>query len=161
MSSRRGQLFTSDFAISAFVFVILLNIGVFTYNMAYEQQDRFGPQDRMQQAASQAASLLVRTPGYPDNWTAGDVDIIGLAEPDHVVQDAKVQELQSLSYGELLRGTGTEAFQVHVNITAGSYNETAGNVPVNATDIVTARRSVLVNATNVFQRGTLTVTVWR
>lgn len=159
--STKGQVFSTDFLISAFVFIVLLNIAAFTYNLAYEQQSRLDRQRVMDRKAFNIASLMVRTPGYPSNWTNETVRIVGLSEPDHVVQDAKVQELKEMTPAERERVMDLDASEFFLNISAGSYAETAGAPPSDADTVVVDRRSVIVNATNLLDRGTLTVILWR
>lgn len=159
--SRSGQLFTTDFVISAFVFVVLLNLAVFTWNMAYDQQDRFTRQDVMQRKAFHVASILVRTPGYPDNWTTSTVELVGLADPDHVVQDGKVSKMAALDYSRLRALLDVIPSEIHVTVNATGYTREVGNAPPeNPSDLVVERRAVLVdNGTTT--RGTLKVILWQ
>ncbi len=159
--SRSGQLFTSDFVISAFVFIILLNLAVFTWNMAYDRQDRFTEEDLMQRKAFHITSILVRTPGYPDDWTTSTVELIGLAEPDHVIQDAKVDEAAALDYDRMRALMDTIPFHVHITLNATGYVRTLGNAPpAEPEDLVVERRAVLVeNGTTT--RGTVEVVLWQ
>ncbi len=162
-------MFTSDFVISMFVFLMMVNVTYLMWIEAHEQQERLDTEQVMQQKAYHIASLLVRTPGYPANWTNETVAIIGLAEPDHVLQDAKMQELDDMRTTDIASTMGLDSqTNVLINVT----NET-GTMQVNGRDLIWGtppadpdsltgeQRSVLVNATNLYQRGTLHVQLWR
>lgn len=167
--STKGQVFSTDFILSAFVFVIILNVAYLMWTHAHEQQDQLTAEKVMQQESYYIASLLVRTPGYPPDWTAGNVDILGLADPDHVLQDAKMDELDLMTDDDIRSALGlSSTMNIVINVT----NETStmhvdgrdlvwGTAPVDADTVSTAKRSVLVNATALYQRGTVEVVLWQ
>lgn len=161
MSNRTGQLFTTDFVISAFVFIILLNVAVFSWNLAYDRQDRFAQEDVMQRKAFHAASLMVRTPGYPADWTPSTVAVIGLADPDHVVQEAKMDELAAMDVSTLRATLDIIPSYIQVTLNTSTTTRQVGTAPVNASDLVVERRSILYNGTNGTERGTLEVILWQ
>ncbi|MFB6166850.1 MAG: hypothetical protein ABEJ62_01150 [Candidatus Nanohaloarchaea archaeon] len=158
--SRRGQMFSTDFVASAFVFLVILNIAFFTWNTAYEQQSRFMEEKAMRQEAFHLASLMVRTPGYPEDWNSTNVEIVGLAEPDHVIQDPKVQEMKDVGYSDLRAVMGLERTEFFLNVTTPSYSGTVGKPPTGAGDIVVEERAVIVNSSNLFERGRLRLLLW-
>lgn len=166
---RDGQIFTSDFIISIFLFLVLVSVAYMMWVEAHNQQNQLSAERVLQQQSYHTTSMLVRTPGYPTNWTAGDVDIIGLADPDHVLQDAKMRELDMMSTEDTRQGLGLSGntnFLINVTNATGTMRTDGrdlvwGEAPDDAEDIATVERSVLVNATNLYQRGTLHVLLWR
>lgn len=157
---REGQVFSTDFIGSAFIFIILLNIGFMAWNTAYDQQSRFTEQKMMRQEAFQTSRLLVRTPGHPPNWTSSDVKIVGLAEPDHVIQESKLEELDSMGYDQARAALGLGRTEFLLNVTSESYEKSIGLEPSNPENLVVEDYPVLVNTTNVFERGRLRLVLW-
>lgn len=156
---RDGQLFSSDFIISAFIFIVLLNVAMIAWQIAYERQARFSEQEVMRQDAFQLANLLVRTPGYPADWNRSTVALLGLASPDHTIQPDKVQEMQAIPYEDLVGIADVDPNDLFINITGSNYSATVGESPSTPETVVVERRSVLINATPL-QRGTMEVVVW-
>ncbi len=168
-SNRIGQIFTTDFVISIFLFLVLVNASYLLWIEAHNQQTGLSEERLLQQQSHHSASILARTPGYPANWTVDDVKIIGLAEPDHVLQEQKMIQLNDMSTDEIRQGLG---YSSETNFVINVTNETGtmqaegnefvwGTPPTDADDIATAERPVLVNATNLYQRGTLHILLWR
>lgn len=167
-SKRRGQVFSTDFIISAFVFIILLNVAFMAWTEAYSQQHRLSQERLLQQQSSYLASLLSRTPGYPQDWNASTVKVLGLADPNHVIQETKLEELGAMTENEIQEAMNVAGSEFSINITNASGTMLIdgsrlewGAVPTDADTVAVARRSVLVNATNLYQRGTLEVVLWR
>lgn len=112
-------MFTSDFVVSMVVFLTVMNLGFFALYQSTAGESQFNEQKRMARQAYQTADLLVRTPGYPADWNRSTVQIVGLAEPDHVVQAEKLLELKRTDqdvFRSRSRLAGTEFFlDVRVN----------------------------------------------
>lgn len=168
MSIRRGQVFSTDLILSAFIFVVILNVSYLMWTETHEQQNVLTPEKIMQQEASFIASFLVRTPGYPDDWASGTVEILGLAQPDHVIQDAKLDELDTMTEAQIQDAMGISGTSFLINITNTSRTMHVvgrdliwGTPPTNADSIAFEERSVIVNATNTFEQGRLEVILWR
>lgn len=70
----------------------------------------------MQQDALYTARLLTRTPGYPTNWTADTVQILGLADPDHVLQEQKIRALDTMSHREIQAALDLPQSNVSLNV---------------------------------------------
>lgn len=158
--SRSGQVFSTDFIGSAFIFILLLNIGFLAWTTAYDQQSRFSEQEMMRQEAFQTARLLVRTPGYPSEWTSSTVEVVGLAEPDHVIQQSKVDELDSMTYSKARAALKLGMTDFVLNITSENYHTSIGMEPSDPENLVVEEYPVIVNTTNVFERGTLRLVLW-
>ncbi len=169
----KGQMFSSDFVVSMLVFMGVLGMGVFALNEAMVGQSRFNEHNRMVREAYRTSDLLVRTPGYPDDWTAANVQIVGFAESNHVLENEKLDEFASVSTYKEQKGA-LELSQWEFNMTV-RVNDSVATIdtetglldlsfgrPVwdNATDVAAARRSVVVNTTDGRKPGTLEVVVW-
>lgn len=169
----KGQLFSSDFVVSMMVFMGILGLGVFALNEAVSGQTRFNEHNRMVKEAYRTSDLLVRTPGYPEGWTSSNVQIVGLAESNHVLENAKLQEFENIPTYEEKKGV-LELSQWEFNMTVrvngsvatvrtatGLLDPSFGRpVWANATDVAPAKRSVVVNTTDGMTPGTLEVVVW-
>lgn len=169
MSIRPGQIFTTDFVLSAFVFFVMVNVTYLMWIEMHQQQNVLAEEKVLQEQVYHVTSLLVRTPGYPPDWTAGNVEILGLASPDHVIQDAKLDELDAMTDADIKQAMGiTQSTQFLLNVTNATQTMHVdgrdlvwGSAPSGADTIVVAERAVIVNATDVYRRGTLRVILWR
>lgn len=112
-------MFTSDLAASAFVFLLIVNISLLTWNLAYSNQTAFNEERDLRERVVRVSDLLVRTPGYPSNWTAETVDVIGLVSIDHVLDNRKLLQFRNMSYTmqrDLLRADSNDVYvQVREN----------------------------------------------
>lgn len=117
MSTRTGQMFTTDMLVSAFVFIVILNVSYMAINEAYSQQDSFSKERIMQQQSSYIANLLVRTAGYPDGWTAENTSILGISDPDHTIQQRLLRELNTLNRSTFRRVLDLSDTNASINVT--------------------------------------------
>lgn len=121
---RSGQLFTSDFIISAALFMSVLGTVFYGVNATIDQQAQQNHRTVLQRSASQITDLLVRTPGYPSNWTVDTVQVLGLAREDHIIEPEKFMRMRELGYDRfqaMMRlGRGTAVVNITVNGSAVS-----------------------------------------
>lgn len=85
-------------AASIVVFLLIVNISLITWNVAERNTVMFTEERDMRDRASRIVSLISRTSGHPENWNASDVEIVGVADPSHIVQEDKLNELEKMSY---------------------------------------------------------------
>ncbi|MDY6766188.1 MAG: hypothetical protein SVW77_02365 [Candidatus Nanohaloarchaea archaeon] len=173
--SRNGQIFTIDMVASILVFMLIVNLSLITWNLAQRNSVMFNEDRALRDRAERIADLLVRGPGVPENWTADTVELVGLADPDHVLSNEKLDEFDALSYQEqtdLLRTRGSD---VHLNVsTNGSTVEVdtdsgtltaAFGTPAaaDAETVAVSERRVLVNTSNTegYEDAVLELVLWR
>ena len=63
----------------------------------YDRSLYFSEQTLMKEKLFQITDLMIRTPGYPSNWTSQNVKIIGFSSEDHILQKNKIESFLNMS----------------------------------------------------------------
>lgn len=158
---KKGQIFSTDaiFALITFSVVVIMSFSLI--NTQISKSVNIELQNQMNEKAFEIADFLVRTPGYPDNWTSSNVKLVGLASPDHVLQIAKLSQLNNISYTDLGTDLKARPYNFLINISSSGYNYSKGLVwNSSASKIVVVERSVLINTSFGLERGILRVYLW-
>lgn len=121
-------MFTSDFLASIIIFFTVLNLGMFALHQSVTSQTRFNQQTRMVQQAYQTAGLLIRTPGYPADWNSTNVQVVGLADPNHVIQPAKLLRLKRLDFATFRSQTRLAGSNFFLTVTVNGSLVSVGGV---------------------------------
>jgi len=124
----KGQMFTTDFVASMIIFLMVLNLGLFALNESTQGQTRFNEENRMLRQAYQTSDLLVRTPGHPTDWNHSTVQIVGLADSNHILDPTKLSEFAMIySYRQQRQELGVLPYEFRIAIESnGSILEIAG-----------------------------------
>lgn len=108
---RKGQIFTSDFSASIFIFFIIVSVAFMSWNMAVNKVNEFDDYGLMQEKSQHVSDILIRTPGYPLDWNSTSVGIIGLSTQDqHVLDPHKLSELKLMDYDSMKSGLGISRY---------------------------------------------------
>lgn len=89
-----------DFMFGLFIFIIILGYltAVWTLNLSTIENNYVF--DDMQRLAFQTTDLLIKSEGAPGNWEEiadiNDVNVIGLAESDRVINEQKLNRFKNL-----------------------------------------------------------------
>ncbi|MFB6294742.1 MAG: hypothetical protein ABEI97_03205 [Candidatus Nanohaloarchaea archaeon] len=172
---RSGQLFTMDMVASLLVFVLIANLSLITWNLAQRNAVMLNEDRALRDRAGRIADLLVRGPGYPSDWTASTVQVVGLTRPDHVISPEKMAEFDALTYQEqkeLLRTRASDFFlNVSRNGSTATVDTDTGELALSfgtpaaadAETVAVAERQVLVNATQTqgYSPAVLELVLWR
>ncbi|MFH1447668.1 MAG: hypothetical protein ABIG39_02290 [Candidatus Micrarchaeota archaeon] len=95
---KKGQIFTIDFVISLAVFVTIL-ITIITLWMGIDLHIKEIESRREMHLISIAISdALIRSPGYPADWNETNVQSIGIAKGEYVLDIHKIIALMNLEY---------------------------------------------------------------
>ncbi len=150
----RAQIWSMDFLMSAFIFLITLGMMVFAWNYTSTrilQQNEAGPADNTLIMVSDA---LVRTQGVPEDWNQSTVTSVGLASRDNVLNATKVDMFINMSYEYMKTLLGLERYDFHFSVkhlngsvmqnTKGQ-NLTAGKYPQDSELVVPIQRYVMYN----------------
>lgn len=116
--SRDGQLFTTDLVISSAIFLLMVNIALLTWNVAYQNKTFMTEERGMRNDVVRATDLLVRTEGYPSNWTDETVEIAGFSNRDHLIDNQKLKEFHQMDYAsqrEAVRATEND-FSIEITV---------------------------------------------
>ena len=152
----RGQVWSTDFVISAVIFLLALALVVFAWNyssLRISQQNELVPAESTLIMVSDA---LIRTPGIPQDWNITSVTSIGLASDENVLDTDKLDMFINMSYEYSKSILGLERYHyyfrlLHLNgsVIQNQYgqNLTAGQYPNGSVLTVPIQRHVLYNST--------------
>lgn len=172
--NRNGQMFASDLVASVIVFFFIVNLSLIIWNMAYENKTKFNEVRQLRERVVRTADILVRTPGYPQDWDETSVELAGFVTEDHVLDNEKLRSFNDTSYADqkdAIRSTPNE-FYLTVRsdgsiITLSEPSEPDMDLEfgeeqdASTTTAVTSKRSVLLNTSNQLERATLKLVFWR
>lgn len=172
--SRNGQMFASDLVASVVVFFFIVNFSLLIWNLAYDTKTAFSEERQLRERVVRTSDLLVRTPGYPQNWTEDTVKLAGFATQDHVLSTDKLRSFNDTADDTQRRALRAQGNQYHLTVTVGGsvavLQESGkpdlplefGNASVAmAESAAVNKRSVLVNTSGTIERGTLKLVFWR
>lgn len=96
---QKGQGILIDIMMALFIFIVILGYltTVWTMNLSTIESNYLS--DDMQRLAFQTTDLLVRTSGTPNNWETmviDDVNTIGLATSDRILDEQKLNRFKNL-----------------------------------------------------------------
>jgi len=166
----KGQLFSGEFLLAYVIFAVVLTMVLLLWtnttgniNAAEEMYD-------MERLAVDVSEKLMKTPGFPEDWTTADVMSVGLVNDSGDMDPEKVMGFVALMGNETnyednkhLLGIRLYEFYFYLENLSGSVvsvNGTpcvTGKSPVNETGRFTMKRAGVFNNTVV--RSVLTV--WR
>lgn len=120
-----------DFVGSIMVFAVLIVMFFFSWNSIVFDQTAFEEGDEMRVQGKQTLTFLISTPGYPEGWSSSNVEIPGFAEPDHVLQQEKLEEFDEIGYDRQTDLLQAPDFYLRVETEDGSSEEgSLGGMPV-------------------------------
>jgi hypothetical protein len=122
----KAQIWSSDFAVSAVIFLATLLVLFFTWQYIVTQNEEQASLKEIETLALAISDGLVRTPGVPDGWNSSTVNSLGLVSQENVLVDSKIQQLLGLDYDRVKRllGAGQYDFQLLVKNLNGSIAQT-------------------------------------
>ena len=94
----KGQVSSYDVLVAIIIFLMMFIVlkQIPMYNLT-EAIDDFS-YNEMRLYSQQAMDSMLKTNGYPTNWNAGDVEIIGLVQKQNIIDGEKVTEFLLLDY---------------------------------------------------------------
>ena len=96
----KGQVSSYDVLIALIIFLLMFTIlRQLPISNLSEAVNEFSYSE-MRIYSQQAIDSMLKTNGYPTNWAAGDVEIIGLAQKQNILDEEKVTEFLLLDYGD-------------------------------------------------------------
>ncbi len=120
MSSNRfckGQFFSLDFIVSLAIFVLVLTSIALVWEDVRAQISDIETHKNIYSSAASASDLLVRSPGYPANWSDGDVQSIGFADEPRLLNGSKVVVLLGIDYSKAKTKLGLWNYDFYLNFT--------------------------------------------
>lgn len=164
MSNRSGQLFSYDFIISATIFMFFFSTFFFVWDYLNRQIAWQSELRDIQERAALLSDVLVRTAGYPENWTSANVESIGLATgEDNVIDPARLFALNATNYSAArdVMGLG-QRYEMYLMLNDAANNTifTYGRYPSSPKAVVPINRYVLYDNSTSRPRAALRLVLW-
>lgn len=163
----KGQTFMPDFMASIVVFGLILTVFLSSWNMVLSSQTEDVSQKTATIQAAHTSSFLISTPGYPDNWEQDsvDVEIVGFAEPDQLVQSSKLEAFRNLDYSEQRELLQTSNYYMSIENDTGVLSMNGeplefGNSYSDASTVIPNTRNIRLNNSGQIQEARLNYVVW-
>ena len=136
--SSHGQVSSIDLMVASILFILIfISIrGIWVSNTQAAQESFFFSE--MQLKSEAALDSLVKTQGYPEQWSASNVELIGLADKPLVLSETKVKNFVLMDYNKALS-----------LLALGNYDFNFSIVSSNPSDSVSFGRSVSANTFSV------------
>lgn len=143
--SRAGQLFTSDFIVSAVLFFTALGTVFYGVNTALDRQTQQNQRMVLERHAVQLTDLLIRTPGYPPDWNASTVEVPGIAQQDHIIDPEKFIGLRRIGHERLKELARLGGDRLALNLTINGSRASIGGFTDQELALVTDRERLFTD----------------
>ena len=141
--NKKGQVWSLDFVSSLVIFFLVFVPLFFVWsyiNLQNMEQKTF---DDIEVLALTTSDSLIRTKGIPENWNSGNVNVIGLAEEENILNSTKVSYFLSMGNTEynLTKNMLTGKYDFFFSITDlnGTQYGTIGSKPADRTVVPVER----------------------
>ena len=146
---KKAQLFSIDLVISLVLFTVVFIFVLALWNLYSLRLQEKSEFDELQFTALQITDLLLRTPGYPENWLANptEVAVLGLAKSDYTIDPLKLSTFLNLEYNFTKKVLNIERwdYQFRMRTKYGVVAAEKGNPPpVSAQRVVSINRFALI-----------------
>lgn len=157
-----------DYFAGIVVFGIITVVFLNSWNSIISDQTEFPNEPHVRSQAIHTSTFLVSTPGHPENWEEDgvDVEVPGFAEPDHLLQDYKLEAFKDLSYDKQRKLLQTQNYYMAVKndtgiIESGGEPLEFGRSYEGAEQIIPITRNVQINNSGNFMEAQLQYVVWQ
>lgn len=166
----KGQAFASDFVISAVFFIVLLVASAELWKTAESKYSKDDSSGLMQKRIFSISDTLIKTEGYPANWTNATVWLIGVSEETPgVLNKSRLLQMKNISYLRMKSIWGISDYEAYLNFTNSSGSTIAldgvaleyGQAPSSKKYLVPIKRLVLINDSGNLIRSVMTMMIWR
>ncbi len=126
---KKGQISSIDALIAILIFVLVISairtIWLDNVNTTYKNANY----TEMSLSSQQAFDILTKTRGWPENWEANTVFIIGLADKPNVLSETKINIFESIPYADAKEMLSLQKydFSFDINSINPSYNKHIGS----------------------------------
>jgi len=145
-ANMRGQAWSMDFMSSVIVFFMIVIVLFFVWEYIVYQNTEQMIFNEMESKGMFIVDTIIRTPGYPVNWDAGNVEILGLATDENVLNESKLISFVSLDYDDSRRLMGVPSYNFFFQIVDlnGTQSQASGVDLVSGSDPVGMTNSTVV-----------------
>jgi hypothetical protein len=151
MRCKKAQVSGLDLILAIILFSMVLILFYVLWNVTQYNVKTSADADII---AIQVANRLLDSPGYPSNWNATNVQLIGLSSERGVMDQSKFEDLlqlMSLNYDEVRQLLGLGPYQIYITMTypdgspvlINGQPAKGGVPPTNATTVSSITRTAL------------------
>src|SRR3989344_297961 len=154
MKHRRAQISAFDFILASSVSVIILVLVAATFFLYERKINEFVLYNDLSTKTFQVSDVLIKSEGVPSNWNSTNVNIIGLASEDRVINVDKLNNFIDLSQQEIKDKMATN-YDIYFNLTniTGKSIASIGNPPAGIRSVVIKRYVMYENEEAIMEFG--------
>lgn len=89
---RKGQVFSGEFILGYFIFMVTLIFALYLWNTNFRQMTHAVKHREIYEASVSAGDLLVKTKGSPVDWDRSNVHSFGIVNVSRIIDREKVVE---------------------------------------------------------------------
>jgi hypothetical protein len=127
----KGQVWSFDFAVSVVIFFSVVVMILFSWNYTTAKHTEQTVFNEMESKAVSLSDSFIRTSGYPEEWNSSNVQIIGMADEENVLNETKILQVVGMPYDTIRATMGIMNYNFYLGIRY--LNETVINM--NGTDL--------------------------
>lgn len=116
MFEKKSQIVSTDLFFAVSVFVIIIAMIFFSWNLYYERIDERIIYGDMMANAFQVSDLLVKSKGTPSLWNSTNVSVVGLASSDRNISSQKLHSFINVPYDELKKLFNIERYEFYFRL---------------------------------------------
>ncbi len=147
----KAQVWSFDFMASVLVFFMILAVLFFAWEYTtFQNEDQIIFND-MENSALTLADSIIRTRGFPEYWNESNVQVLGLASEENVLNETKILMFVQMDYDSAKRILGIPAYEFYFQLLRLNGTQARAN----STDLLTG-----LDPTE-FQNSTIIVPVER
>jgi hypothetical protein len=149
--NKRAQIWSFDFMASVVVFFMILTVLFFTWEYTTIQNEDQLIFNDMENNALTITDSMIRTRGFPEYWNDSNVQVLGLASEENVLNETKILMFVQMDYDSSRRVLGIPAYEFYFQVL--HLNDTQAQA--NGTDLVQGLDPLL------FQNSTIVIPIER
>lgn len=121
-------MWSLDFAVSVVIFAFVVSIVVFAWNYSTQNSMDQVNFNILQNDVMMISDSLIRVSGLPEDWNDTNVQVIGLADEENVLNSTKVLRFIGLDYGftKSILGIGNYDFYFDIRYPNNTIMEISG-----------------------------------
>lgn len=157
--NKKAQIFVIDFFIALFIFSILLITIMVSWNNYNTKMNEKADYDLLVNKAFQISNSLVRSNGFPLDWTESSFQVVGLASEDRVLSQSRLDSFLNIPLNETSKEFRTYDYDFYFvlkDINGLKISDYGTNI-TNAKKSATIRRYVVYNN----EKATIEFTLWK
>lgn len=151
---KHAQVWSMDFISSIIIFFLVVSVTIFAWNYTINKNTEQVNFNEMENKALMISDIIIRSQGQPPDWDTGNVQTIGLASEENVINQTKTLQFITMDYNIIRQLWGIRSYNFYLEmqyingttIQTNGNNITKGTYPINTSRfVVPVERYVLYN----------------